>query len=348
MTAETKGEPVATPQKFTPLSYQELLDLKISPLSWIVPLMIPTPGLVVITGRPGSFKTFFALWLCLRASAGLPLFENMGDTFFPKPQEGLQSEPTPSLFIEEENTIQTIKERVRGFKGTDSNSFFLIDGGFKFNDKTSRTDALHFIEEKGIKLLVLDPFSSVMGLENENDNAEASRVMDIIRKEFVTKGLTVILIHHPSKGDGEGRGIRGAGDILGKCDVHLCLETDSADEKIIRVNYEKLRIADRSLVSNFKMRLTGDTFSRTAEFIYLEETKSKKENEKMILKDQIMEAMADGEEYQRQQIADLVDHSSTGKAFDSAWKELITEKRIVQNMTTKKYHNGEPKIIPLG
>lgn len=332
---------------FSPLTYQELLDLKIPTMEWIVPLMIPTPGLVVITGRPGSFKTFFALWLCLRASSGLSLFDNMEDTFFPKLPKGTQKDAIPSLFIEEENTIQTIKERVAGFKGADSNSFFLIDGGFKFNDEILRSNALRFIEEKGIKLLVLDPFSSVMGLENENDNAEASKVMDIIRKEFVAKGLTVILIHHPSKGEGEGRGIRGAGDILGKCDVHLCLENENETEKIIRVNYEKLRIADRALVSNFKIRLTGDTSLRTAEFIYLEEAKSKKESERLILKDQIMEAIADGEEYQRKQIADAVSMNSTGKAFDSAWKELIAEKRIFLNAITKRYHNGEPKIIPL-
>jgi hypothetical protein len=328
----------------TPISYKELLQKDIPPLDWIVPLMIPNPGLIVISGRPGSYKTFFTLWMCLRISAGLPLFNNMEDTFFPKLRQGLKIKSIPSLFIEEENTIQTMKERAIGFGVPDSNVFFLIDGGFKFIDETSRFEAIQYIKEQKIKLIVLDPFSSVMGLENENDNAEASKVLDIIRKEFVAQGLTVILIHHPSKSTGSEKGIRGAGDILGKCDVHLYLEVEDEINKIIQVSYEKLRVASRSLVANFRMKLIGDTSLQNAEFIYLEEAKSKKEEKEEDLKNQIMDVIANGEEYERRAIAEAVDHNSNDKTFDVAWKTLLGEKRIIQNATTKKFHNREVKV----
>lgn len=320
------------------ITHKELLELDIPPMKWVMNMMIPNPGLTVISGRPGSYKTFFALWMGLRASAGLPLFDEYDEPYFCQAEADASMGKIPTLFIEEENTKQLMKGRARGLKVFEVGDMnYMIDEGFKFTDEAWRETIHRVIEEKGIKLLILDPFSSVMGLDNENDNAEASKVMDIVRKEFVKLGLSVILIHHPSKGS-EGNNLRGAGDILGKCDVHLCLENEDELQKIVRVTYEKLRVADRSKVANFRMRMTGDGDLRNLEFRYAGQTVSKTQEERNELAEQIMEAISNGAELEQKEIAEIVGQKPQNKKFKASWDQLVRDKKILRNATSKKFH----------
>ena len=330
------------PLKYSLLSHQQLIQLPIPPTQWISGMLIPNPGLVAISGKPGSYKTFFAIWLGLRAGMGKPLFEEHDEPFFSDELATAPMGKVPTLFVEEENTKQTMKERALGFYGFGSapvdDMFYLVDEGFKFTDERWRNELIRIIEERGIKLLIVDPFSSVMGLDNENDNAEVSRVMDLVRKEFIKRDITVILIHHPSKGDGDGKNLRGAGDILGKCDVHLCLEVENEMEKIIRVSYQKLRVADRSKVSDFRIRLAGDSGLQDLRFRYIGTAKPAYQEERDELAAEILKNMADDEEYAQKELATLVGQKSNNSKFVAAWKQLVIEKKINQNITTKKFY----------
>lgn len=334
-----EGQAEQEPPKYQLLTHQELVDLDIPPMEWIISKLIPNPGLVVISGKPGSFKTFFAQWLGLRVSGGRPLFDLSDQPFLRRPSAMGQ---IPTLFIEEEMTKQLMKERALNLNvpGVDG-MFYMIDDGFKFKDELWRTEILKVIEEKKIKLLILDPFSSVMGLENENDNAEVAKVMDIIRKEFVKIGLTVVLIHHPSKGEGESKNIRGAGDILGKCDVHICLETKEESGQTVIVSIQKNRVADRSIIKSFAMNLAGTDSERNQRFEYLGEKKPEVKGHIKVreeLAEEILEAVNDGEERHQKDIAKLVGQKANNKKFEVVWSKLLQEKRLLKSATTKMYH----------
>ncbi len=332
------------PLTYMLLSHQQLIELPIPPTQWISGMLIPNPGLVAISGKPGSYKTFFAIWLGLRVGMGKPLFEERDEPFFAEGLGAALMGKVPALFVEEENTKQTMKERALAFHGFGSapvdDMFYLVDEGFKFKDERWRNELIRIIEEREIKLLIVDPFSSVMGLENENDNAEVSRVMDLIRKEFIKRDVTVILIHHPSKGDGDGKSLRGAGDILGKCDVHLSLEVESEMEKIIRVSYQKLRVADRSKVSDFRMRLAGDSEVRDLRFRYVGVAKPQFMEDREALVQEILKCMEVGETYMQADVAKRVDQRPNNKKFVAAWKALIAEGRVKQSSITKEYYNN--------
>ncbi len=329
---------------FTLHSHKELLNLDIPPMKWLVGMMIPNPGLVVISGKPGSFKTFFALWMGIRVSTNSTLFNGYDESDFCDEEVMRLKEKIPTLFVEEENTQQTMKERVKMFQPIGqqnvSEMFYLIDVGFKFKSEAWRTEVLRIVEEKGIRLLILDPFSSVMGLDNENDNSEVSEVMDIIRKEFVKRDLTVILIHHPSKGDAEAKGIRGAGDILGKCDVHLSLEVENENDKIIRVSYQKMRVADKSKVSDFRMRLAGDGLLGDSHFRYLGAAKNKNIELREEVMQEILKCMINDNQYTRKEIAELCGESTTGKKFSGAWNQLIKDKKVIKDLVLKKFYKA--------
>jgi hypothetical protein len=277
--ATRKGRAAGIPGEEKPeaLSGTELLALNIPKPSWIINNVIPSCGLVAISGKPGSYKSFFALWLAMRAAAGEPQFDDTQEPFFCE-QRTVHS---PTLFIEEENTTILTRDRYYGLRQVPgAHLYFRIDQGFKMQDEEWRKALLADVEAKGIKLIVADPFSSVMGLEDENNNAEVAVVMDLIRKEFIAKGITFVFIHHPAKGDGEGKGLRGAGDILGKCDVQLHLEKDEEDPCQITVSYEKMRLLRPDAVQNWKMRFIGDEALRDQRFRYLGEAKRRYEEER--------------------------------------------------------------------
>ena len=324
-------------------THQQLVNLPLKGVEWIVGQLIPCPGLVVMTGRPGSYKTFFALWLATRVAAGLPLFER-GNGEFTEATNGGAVVQCPVLFIEEENTLQTMKGRLAGFGlgvsqgGCDIQSLYMVETGFKVSNSAWRERVKQIVKEKGVRLLVRDPFSSVMGLNSENDNAEVAKVLDVLRREFVRDcGLSVILIHHPSKGDTEGKGVRGAGDILGKCDVHLSIEIESQRENLVRVMCEKLRVADIKHAWNFKTRLasSADGYAR---FVYGGEAKSKGEEEHDRLKQKMLSIFEDGEEYTQRDVASAIEQKPGNSRFRSVWEELMRDSVIMRNAVTKKCH----------
>jgi hypothetical protein len=220
------------------LTYTELMEADIPDPDWFVPGFLPNPGLVAVTGRPGSFKTFFTQWLGLRLAAGKPLFDQWD---IPPEKQGMDEPykggyPLGVLFMEEEMNERQLKQRSNLMKSWKVGECFqwLINSGFTVKDEKKVKELREFVEREAIKLIVLDPFTTVLGMEDENSNAEAREVMDILRKNFIDTehGCTVIFIHHPSKSgsnDGSDASIRGAGDILGKCDMHFVL--DRLEEK---------------------------------------------------------------------------------------------------------------------
>jgi hypothetical protein len=338
-----EGQIGQEPLVYTLYTQKELANLDIPPTQWIVPMMIPNPGLVIVSGRPGSYKTWFATWIGLRASAGLPLFDECDQMFFSRPSP---LGKVPTLFIEEEMAKPSMKERACCFQAFNeaSDMLYMVDDGFKFKDEAWQAELIKVVEEKKVKLLILDPFSSVMGLEDENNNSEVAKVMDIIRKVFIKAGLTVILLHHPAKGDGGGRSIRGAGDILGKCDVHLCLEKEEEGEFIrtVSIRFEKMRLAPEDQVKNFKMHLHGSNDHPDRQFIYIGEATKEKKKKKGPegLTTQILSVMKDNEAYEQKWIAKMVGQKPNNSKFQSAWKSLCREDVILQDPKTKTYYRS--------
>lgn len=64
------------------------------------------------------------------------------------------------------------------------------------------------IEELSVDLVVFDTYSVFGGVENENDNAEAAKIITILNKKLIAgSNLCVLLVHH-TNGDGDIRGAK--------------------------------------------------------------------------------------------------------------------------------------------
>lgn len=88
------------------------------------------------------------------------------------------------------------------------------------------------VREHHFDLVIIDTLTSAFQLKDENDNAEATRIMRTIRKELIEPyGCAVLLCHHLGK-DPSGRGIyrgRGASAFPAQADIVLNLEAKDQD-----------------------------------------------------------------------------------------------------------------------
>lgn len=221
----------------------ELLQKDLPPVDWLFEKFLPKPALVALTGKPGSYKTMFAQWMAYRLADGKALFgawESV-DQF----ETTATHKQVTSLLVEEEMGEVQIQERLRVLRrpAAYEKVLWLVGFGVHVNEPETIEALKRNVVERGVELLIVDPFTTVSGMEDENDNSEARDVMDVLLKEFVNDGpkITVVFIHHPSK-NGSGDSIRGAGDILGKTYLHYILEkVGGKNSRRIRVKCAKSR-----------------------------------------------------------------------------------------------------------
>lgn len=324
-----------------PISSEDFMAMDIPKPKWFLNRLVPSTGLVAISGKPESYKTWFVIWMARRAACGLPLFDKKeGDESYLVEMATELTGPAKVLLVEEENAESQMQQRMKLYEGpnTPNLSFYLsINKGFKFSSKSMRDQLIAWIRENGINLIVLDPFSSVMGFENENDNAEVAKMMDIVRHEFIEDlGLCVIFLHHPSKNAEGSKNLRGAGDILGKCDVHISLEVEHKRDKVIRVTYEKLRIEDRNLISDFRMGMVKNPFGQDLHFSFIEEAQPKDDEVQSNLKEKILKNMTPEEIYLKQDLSDMSGAGRNSKDFNRVLESLVSDGLI--NVVTGKQH----------
>lgn len=309
------------------ISYNDLLTLDVPEPTWFIPGMIPHPALVAFTGAPGSFKTFFVHWLCMTLAAGEPLF-GLGN--FTKGPEGMITRPkeVPAVvFIEEEMHKAHLKERSLALKrfGTGKNFFWSTMQGFSLTNETMVTQLKDYMLLRDVKILVLDPFSTIAGLKDENSNSEAAKVMDVMRREFIESGITVIFIHHPAKGQ-NGSAIRGAGDILGKCDMHFSIEKvgEEPSRKIL-IKCGKSRLAE--VPAAFMAELVS--VNGLLEWQFVGDSKQIKENAKEKLISDILQRL-ENEPSSREAVASSLGFSGGDRKFREVWKYLVDNSTIQQ------------------
>jgi len=99
----------------------------------------------------------------------------------------------------------------------------IVRKGFKTSNISSK---FYRIKQqlKGYGLIVLDPLSSFMG-GDENDNSEASTFMKPFKKWVADEDKSIIFLHHHTKGDGKSAGVfRGATTI--RTSVRIAYEMD--------------------------------------------------------------------------------------------------------------------------
>lgn len=210
-----------------PVSAKDLQDTELVESLWGE--LIYPECITQINSEPGIGKTTLLYNICVYGA--------MGKDFLAIPFP----ERIKTLYLDLE-TPQWLRrpklERIVGSKNLPENIFF----HYTLDLKTDYTKLLTLCKKEKYDLVVFDTQSRVLAMDDENDNAEANYMLNLMRRLTNETGCALCLIHHGAKSESS-KGVykgRGASAIAGGVDIVVNLE--ALDEEIIKLTVSKNRI----------------------------------------------------------------------------------------------------------
>lgn len=105
----------------------------------------------------------------------------------------------------------TLVERLRYYSGYGNRVIFADEGAGNTVEATNEVNQIiSYINEKDIKLLIVDPFISTH-TSDENNNSKIDQVIQVYRRIAIETNVAIRIVHHTPKGNNNKNG--GAGDI---------------------------------------------------------------------------------------------------------------------------------------
>ena len=221
------------------------------PVKWLVEGILPADSFAAIYGRPGSYKSFAALYVSAMIASGREAF-------------GRATEAGPVVYIAAEGGAGLKRRKDALFKEhglpVDAPLFFIKANVNLFSALDDRDAIVAGIEALAIKpaLIVIDTFARVTAGADENqvkDVSQAINVMSSLQDQF---GATVLIVHHSGKD--ESRGMRGSTALLGAVDSEISCEKispEGSQERIGRLTVTKQKDGEDNLALAYKMNLVS-------------------------------------------------------------------------------------------
>jgi hypothetical protein len=235
--AEPITEPKAKRQLLpglSPLTLEELRAKGCEPPIFAVDQLFLKNGINAISGVPESHKSFVVLDVIRCICLGLP-FLGIFSTLLGK-----------VLLIDEENGEGRILTRFDCLTDEKLAVYIMSDGHIKLDNPGTDEAIIEFCHAEDIGTVVIDSLSSIHDAD-ESSNPKMAKVFEHFLRLKQAK-LTVFFIHHEPKGSGNDpnkASLRGAGDILAKCDTHISFRHPPNNVNTIIAKQLKNRDADR-------------------------------------------------------------------------------------------------------
>ncbi|HEX3037224.1 MAG TPA: AAA family ATPase [Thermodesulfobacteriota bacterium] len=229
-----------------PISANELKDCEPVPTLWGE---IFYPGCITqINSEPGVGKTTLLYNICACGAMG----KNFLDIPFSKKIKTLYCDLETIYWLRRAKL-----ERILASKDLPENFHFLDTLDFVRDNQ----DLLALCRKEKYDLVIFDTQSRVLATEKENDNSEANKMLDLMRRLTIEMECALGLVHHAGKGENSKsvyKG-RGASAIAGGVDIIVNLE--SLDEEIIKLTIGKNRIVGTNPV--LYLRKVGEDIFET-------------------------------------------------------------------------------------
>ena len=200
-----------------------LLKVEFPPEVWVVDQLLPDEGVTILSGAPGSFKTWLYVEIAVKVAKGELVFGHF------KPKQ------TGVLVIDEESGERRLQKRFKQLGATnDLPIHYLSRIGYKLNQLY--TDAIaQKARELGTGLIVFDSFTR-FNTGDENASGDMSAYMDYYR-QLADAGFSVLILHHnrkefAGKGSNPAQAMRGSSDILASADCHIAVSRKGQSEYV--------------------------------------------------------------------------------------------------------------------
>lgn len=222
-------------------------ELRDEPVTWLIDGMLPAKGFAALYGKPGSYKSFAALYMAGMVATGSQAFGRttvQGDIVYVAGEGGAglkrrwdalrqhHSLPpdTPIAFVKAQLNLRSTME-----------------------DAEALTDA---IKAKNLKpaMLVVDTLARAFAGGNENSSEDMGAFISIIGHIIETLDCLVVIVHHAGKD--EARGQRGHSSLLGAVDTELevtKISDEDSQERIGRLKVTKQKDGEDGIEIGYRM-----------------------------------------------------------------------------------------------
>lgn len=294
------------------ISYSDLIKTK-NNISYIVEKLIPKESIAIISGYPGSYKTWICLHIAISVTQGLLVFEKFS------------TEKTNILIIDEENSVSLLKNRLECLSDKKSlNIYFMVMNNFKATEENI-SNIKKIIKLKRIGFIIIDSFIRVLDGE-ENSAKDVSKTFNELRK--ITKyGASILITHHHRKGNekqNNPNSLRGSSDILASIDSSFSVNKKDNNKIFIKQMKNRFSQEEAEFIINIEKEasLLKFKYARNLTTEDIEETR----------KNQIFKIIKEGGSVD---IGFIYEKSSLGKNRTGViLKELEEEEKIT--ITTKE------------
>jgi archaellum biogenesis ATPase FlaH/5S rRNA maturation endonuclease (ribonuclease M5) len=202
------------------LRWNDVLNLDIN-TEYLLEKLIPKGSITLLFGRGGVGKTSLCLQIAKAVAEGL----HFGD---------LSTMKTPVYFIDFENPLSVLKERIENI-GTTENAYIWH---LSNNEPPPRLDSKErfLYKDLPVGLLIFDTLRAAQ-LADENNSQDMAVLLQRL-KELRELGFTILLLHHTPKSNESV--YKGSTAILDLCDHVLGLESVKGAEETIEFDSENL------------------------------------------------------------------------------------------------------------
>jgi len=222
-------------------------ELKDVAVRWLIKDIVPAESFMALYGRPGSYKSFIALYLSYCIAAGVPAFD--------KP-----ATKGAVVYIAGEGGagLRRRWEALRQHHGvTEQIGVYFIKAQLNLRSTLEDADAaITAIRSLNIEpaLIVVDTFARAFAGGEENsakDVGEAVAVMGYMQDQL---RAGVLIVHHAGKD--ESRGMRGSSALLGAVDLELeCVKIsqEGSTERVGQLTITKQKDGEDGIVLGYRM-----------------------------------------------------------------------------------------------
>lgn len=213
---------------------------------------VPSSGVVVLAGAPGTGKSFTALSWAAAIAEGNPWF-------------GQQTRQAPVVYVLGEG-YSRFGKRTKAWEtangGHQPDNVHFVDGltyGINLKDPDSVQQLIAMLAYVQPGLVIFDTLSVLSNLTNENDNAEVAQVMANVNKIAQGTGATAMVIHHTTKSTGS---VRGASAFVGNADTVVVAAKEKNDNSTFLLSTSaqhggKQRDGEPKIMSGFSIESPG-------------------------------------------------------------------------------------------
>ena len=301
-------------------SIADIMAHEFGEAQWLVQSLIPSRGIVALSGHPGSFKTWLTLEIAKSVAMGTSFLERFATT------QGAV------LMIDEENQLKHLKQRfsLLGIPREASIHYF-SQRGSRLDEPRDVKFLRGVIHEHDIKLVVIDSLIRVHG-QDENDARGMARVVRGFQM-LTAVGTSILFTHHHRKtGIGPSnpsQNLRGSSDILAAVDSHIAIE--QKDGQLI-IRQTKLRQAEAIIPFTIEVKKDSGRVS----FVHKGEVDEQVEKNKEVTQMVLSLIESEGRSWSRGEIHKHLRNASYGRnAIDQALQTLTETRRVERTADPK-------------